>query len=504
MRRTLVAGSVVLGLLAAPAYADTPEPSSPQTPSVAQAPASFGGEAIVYSNYLSDTISWAALNGGASGTLNTTGATVSGPWGVALDPARNKVWWANYDSNTIGSANLDGTGAGADLPTGAAPFGDIYGFALDPVAGVVYWANYGSSTIGYARTDGSGGGTFNTGTATMNGPCGVAVDRAAGRLYWGNFDGDTISYANLSGDGGGSGDLATTGATVAAPCGVAVDRSAGRIWWTNADTSSISSASTAGGSGADLDMTGASADAYYGLALDPAAGRVWWPGYNNGISSAALSGGGGSDLMSSADLVYPSYPALLDKPVAAGAAAVTGGSTVGTRLTCTSSWAGDLVESFYFRSPSTTTTSWTRNGQPVPGATAATLTATQPGSYTCARTASNPAGSATATSPSFTVKPVGVTLGKARRNQATGTAKLKVTVTSPCQIRVSGKGVKTLSKTATRAGVFQLVVKASGKAKRKLKATGAVTVKVTVTCTPSDGTATTKSKKVTLKRASAR
>lgn len=464
---------------------------------------SFGGDSIVWANYSDESIGFASLSGAHGGVLDTTGATLDGPWGLVLDPARDKVWWLNYDGSSISSANLSG-GGGQDLNTAGATFNDPYGFALDPVAGVLYWANYGNSTIGYARTDGSGGGIFNAGAGTVNGPCGVAVDPTANRLWWANYTGDKISYANLDGSGGG-GDLNPGIATVDDPCGVAVDRSANRVWWTNAGDSSIASADASGGGGANPLFPGASAEPDYGLALDPPAGKIWWPDYGENVfSSGNLAGGGGADLDTGGAVVdYPSYPALLEKPAGTGAPSLSGGGDVGTELTCgTGTWAGDLVESFLFRAPHSVAYSWTRNGQPVAGADGKTLTTTLGGSYTCAETATNAAGSTAQTSASVEVLASNkFKLGKLKLNKKKGTAKLSVTVPGAGKLALSGKGVKKSKKTAKKAGTVKLAVKPSGKSKKKLGKMGKLKVKVKVKFSPDDGEPNTLSKKVKLKLA---
>ena len=79
--------------------------------------------------------------------------------------------------NTIGRANLDGSGVNQNFITGA---NDPFGVAVD--GGHVYWANLGSGTIGRANIDGSGvNQSFITGASN---PYGVAVDGA--HVYWTN------------------------------------------------------------------------------------------------------------------------------------------------------------------------------------------------------------------------------------------------------------------------------------------------------------------------------
>ena len=82
----------------------------------ASAPAALGADRIYWGNGGNDTISYANLDGsGGGGELNLTGATPSGPRGVALDPAAGRIYWANQGNNTISYANLDGSGGGGEL-----------------------------------------------------------------------------------------------------------------------------------------------------------------------------------------------------------------------------------------------------------------------------------------------------------------------------------------------------------------------------------------------------
>ena len=85
-------------------------------------------------------------------------------------PAQGTIYWANFGSNTIGVANLDGSESEV-FETGTAPIDGARGLAIDPFAGVAVWANEASNSIGYADLDGSGaGGELDTGAATLNHP----------------------------------------------------------------------------------------------------------------------------------------------------------------------------------------------------------------------------------------------------------------------------------------------------------------------------------------------
>jgi hypothetical protein len=185
---------------------------------------------------------------------------VSLPVGIAIDPATNKIYWANTGSPySIAEANLDGSGGGKDLYTQASPGGATVngpqGVAIDPAANKIYWANSYGDTIAEANLDGTGDGSDlnTTGATTPATPVGVAIDPAANKLYWANANDSKISEANLDGTGDGS-DLSTSGASVPdGASGVAIDPAANKIYWTDKFDSKISEANLDGtGDGKDL------------------------------------------------------------------------------------------------------------------------------------------------------------------------------------------------------------------------------------------------------------
>jgi hypothetical protein len=364
------------------------------------------------------TISFANLDGSGGSDLNLTGATtVNGPFGLGVDSSTGRIYWVasgNFGAGFVSFANLDGSGAGGDLNTTGATMSTAEpgGAAIDPVARRIYWAGTNAAKISWASLDGGGGGDLTTTGATTTKALGLAVDPALGKVYWSDFGAtNKIAFAKLDGSGGS--DLNTTGATVSDPAGVAIDAATGKLYWANAAANTISFANLDGsGGGGDLATTGATVNDPTGVAIDPAAGKIYWANSApastdaNTISWAKLDGSGGGNLKTTGATVgSASFPVLVQSPRGTGVPAITGGSTVGSVLSCgAASWAADLPGEFLYRAPHTTGFQWTLAGTDIAGATASTLTAFVPGSYGCRATASNVAGTAAQTSASHTVE----------------------------------------------------------------------------------------------------
>lgn len=344
-------------------------------------------------------LSFAKLDGSVANYL----ATRSPGWftGVAIDSRAGQVYFADEIDGHISHIGVDGTGV-ANVSAGSGP----EGIAINP-GGRLYWSEFAISNTGgdlrYENFGDSSVGTLDTTGGNIDGPLGVAVDPGTHRVYWTSHG--TISYANLDGSGHG-GTLNTTGATVSYPRGVAVDPLANRIYWADYDVNKISYANLDGtGGGHDLPIAGVAVNKPMGIAIDHAAGRIYWGDSGTGtIKYAQLDGTGGGTLATPNANPYgesttmATYLALEEPPVASTAAAITGGTTPGSGLTCNVTWAADIPGSFLFRAPRTTGYQWTENGGNIAGATANTVTATTAGDYACRASATNVAGTTTATS----------------------------------------------------------------------------------------------------------
>jgi hypothetical protein len=97
---------------------------------------------------------------------------------------------------------------------------------------------------------------------------------------------------------------------------------------------------------------------------------------------------------------------------------------------------------------------------------------------------------------------------KAKNNLKLGIVILTLEVPGPGQLSATGKGVKgasasagaQVSKTVNAAGTATLKVKAKGAASKKLDTTGRVTLKPTITFSPTGGTPTSQKRKLTLRK----
>jgi hypothetical protein len=343
------------------------------------------------------TISFAGLNDGESGTVDVSGAPISHPLGLAIDSIQQRIYWANSDGDSLASANLVG-GGGRRFETGELATHGPLGTAVDPLAERLYWVDTAAKKIAFGSLDGSVSGTLPSAGATLKEPFALTVDRDAGRVYWANAAGtQPISFANLDGSGGG--DLNTLGATTAVPSGIAIDRAHGRVYWIGFFGGGISFANLDGSGGGNLATGSATLRAPRGLAIDPVGGRLYWANSGNGggLSFANLDGSGGGNLtLSGPAPVEPTFPVLLFAPRPTAPPVVSGATRPGSSLTCSAGeWAPDLLESFLYRAPQSFSFQWSRDGVDIPGATAASLTASALGNYACRVSAHNRAGDVT-------------------------------------------------------------------------------------------------------------
>lgn len=367
-------------------------------------------------------IAWANLDGSGAGDLRITGATVSDPEQIVLDPRGGRLYWANYhggpsNGGVISVANLDGS-QGHDVDTAGATLHGAAGLALDAATGTIYWTNQlaeaGSSEpfVSYARLDGRGGGSIATVGARMGRPNALAIEPVAHRLYVSNLDGGDPaigagSIAQLQLDGVGGADLAAGDATMSAPTGVAVEPGdPGWVFWPSFATKTVSYRSleedTAAAPLFSLDFYpgAATVDQPTGVAYDSDSETLYWANASpaNRISFTAVTGTGGADLKTiGATVDNPRYVAVLEVPrPAAVPPMLSGDSLQGARLSCTTgAWRGDDPPAQLYRAPHAFSYDWLRNGKKVARTRRPHYVASVAGNYRCLARATNAAGTGT-------------------------------------------------------------------------------------------------------------
>ena len=207
----------------------------------------------------------------------TTG--VSSVWGIALDLANGKMYWAI--PGKIQRANLDGSQVEDIITTGlSAP----YYIALDLASGKMYWTDRGTNKIQRANLDGSQ--VEDLITTGVIGPWDIALDVGRGKMYWTDLNGRKIHRANL--DGSNVEDLTPTG--VWSPHGIALDLVRGKMYWTNWSPGKIHRANLDGSNVENIITTTGGGSMTGGFALDLVREKMYWTDSSSKIHRANLDG----------------------------------------------------------------------------------------------------------------------------------------------------------------------------------------------------------------------
>lgn len=425
-------------------------------------------ETIYWDNYSGDpdSVGFANIDGAGGGQLNIGAQTIESPEGMAYDTVTNRLFVANETGpdGQILAINLDGSGA-APFTAPGAPIDEPEGVTVDPVTRIVYWLNTGGTgSVAWAKLDGSAGGPLNTTGATLDSPCcRLAIDPASGRVFWVNSGSNTIAFANVNNSGGGNLNLA--GSTISpSGDGLAVDSAGGRLYFLGT-TNEIGFANLSNSGGGNVPTVGGVFNGPWGLAFDPALARFYWGNESNGKGQQAnaigflnLAGGGGGISIASAPVAGPQDPTILKSPSGAGAPTLARSTKNRSELTCSQgSWAADYPGGFVYQAPRTLAYQWSLNGAPLAGATASTLLASKPGSYTCTVTAANQTGSASQVSAPIKVK----------------AAKVKLTTKKKAKVKAGGVAtfkVKGVNQGDLKSKNARVCVKVPKKAKGDLKA----------------------------------
>ena len=243
---------------------------------------------IYWTEWDTESIRRSDLDGSGIETLVTTG--LDAPGGIALDVTGGKMYWTDWDTDKIQRSNLDGSGV-EDLITGLP---SPYAIALDVAGGKMYWTDAIADKIQRSNLDGSGVEDLITG---LDAPGGIALDVTGGKMYWTDGgDKNKIQRSNL--DGSGVEDLVTTG--LDEPEGIALDVAGGKMYWAdNGDTDKIQRSNLDGSGVEDLVTTGFWEPR--SIALDVAGGKMYWTHSRAKIQRSNLDGSGVEDLITGLD-----------------------------------------------------------------------------------------------------------------------------------------------------------------------------------------------------------
>ncbi len=113
---------------------------------------------------------------GLDGTLPTIiDSTTSFVSGINVDTVNSKVYWSEYGpTNRIMSANLDGSDT---LDVNTLVSADPRGVFADPISGKLFWTTYISNSIESANLDGTGKVVL---ASSLNNPLSIFIARASG------------------------------------------------------------------------------------------------------------------------------------------------------------------------------------------------------------------------------------------------------------------------------------------------------------------------------------
>lgn len=343
------------------------------------------------------------IGGGAYETLFTESERTA-PEGIVLDPATNKVYWADDEAGKILVGGMGGEAEGGPTTLVAAAGEGTSGLAIDAPAGKLYWTDEGTNEIRSANIDGT---EVKTLFRREYRPVDIAVDAKTGELFWTDNGSGDVRLGGVGGEAEGAAVTLYEGE--GEPAGIAVESQTGKLFWTDASYNEIRVGGIKGAGAVPASTLFKGEGAPVGIAIDPSTDKLYWADYNTGLIRV---GGLGGESEGPATTLFengdhgPNFLALLGSPVGSGAPTVAGVGAIGEPLSCSQgAWAGDLRGVFFYEAPRSFAFRWDRNGTALGEATGSTFTPTEAGSYTCQVTATNHAGSTSQVSAPVVVPP---------------------------------------------------------------------------------------------------
>jgi len=150
---------------------------------------------VYWANQLKGTIERANLDGtGAEPVL--TGLTA--PWDIELDLVNQKIYWTEDDANgKINRANLSDGSNKTPLISGV----DALGVAVDPARNKIFYTDFANKKVFAASLADGSGATAIISTAITT-AADIDVDYATGKIYYTDYGANRIKRFNADGTGG--------------------------------------------------------------------------------------------------------------------------------------------------------------------------------------------------------------------------------------------------------------------------------------------------------------
>jgi len=118
------------------------------------------------------------------------------PFGMAIDSASARMFWANSGQGIVQRANLNGTSKFDLVSVGGLTSTHM---TLDPVGQKLYWTTPADNSIWWSNFDGSQASVIAPMGGTVPYDSGITVDHASGYLFWSETTTDRIFRAGLDG-----------------------------------------------------------------------------------------------------------------------------------------------------------------------------------------------------------------------------------------------------------------------------------------------------------------
>lgn len=195
-------------------------------------------------------------------------STCASVYGLALDPANQRVYFVDQSDKSIKRVDY----AGTNVTTLIAGLNKPWDLDLDIAQGKMYWVDEGTKSLTSANLDGTNVQVVlsNAGGATsVDKPYSIAVDSANSYLYW--FDRNTKAIYRSTLTGG------TVTALIVQPIvdevrALALDHDGGKIYWADNSLKKIGRANLDGSSPSTvIDLTVDTNKAPWGIVVVPAS-----------------------------------------------------------------------------------------------------------------------------------------------------------------------------------------------------------------------------------------